>query len=60
MIIKYVHFSEPEKEKLYDTVKALKNNPFIEKTQEEFDEFELNKFAADKEAGKILLYEIIS
>lgn len=59
MKIKYVHFSEPNKEKIYDTVKALKNNPFIKKTQEEFDQFELGRMAVDKERGHILAYEVI-
>ena len=48
MIIKYIHASEPETEKTYDTEKALKNNPFIHKTQEEFDEMELEKFKRDE------------
>lgn len=44
MKVKYVHFSEPEVEKIHDTKKALKNNPFIHMTQKEFDEFTLRKF----------------
>lgn len=59
MRIKYVHFSEPNKEKIYDTVKSLKNNPFIKKTQEEFDQFELEKMRKDKERGHILSYEVL-
>lgn len=48
MIIKYIHASEPETEKTYDTEKSLKNNPFIHKTQKEFDEWELEKFKRDE------------
>lgn len=60
MLIKYVHASEPEREKVFDTKRALKNNPFIEKTQEEFDAFEREHFAKDKERGIIISYEIIN
>ena len=56
MIIKYIHTSEPEREKTYDTEKSLKNNPFIDKTQKEFDEWELEKFKTDK---NILFYEVV-
>ena len=60
MKIKYVHSSEPNVEKMYDTVKALKNNPFITLSQKEFDEFELQKIKRDKEYGTVLRYEILS
>lgn len=56
MLIKYIHVSEPEREKTYDTEKSLKNNPFIDKTQKEFDEWELEKFKTDK---NILFYEVV-
>ena len=56
MIVKYIHFSEPATEKIYDTEKALKNNPFIEMSQKEFDERELNRFETDE---YILRHEII-
>lgn len=59
MKIKYVHFSEPENEKIYDTEVALKRNPSIHKTQEEFDQFELRHMERDKSKGYILSYEII-
>ena len=61
MKIKYIHFSEPETEKIYDTVKVFHNpnNPRVFKTQEEFDAFELEHFAKDKERGTIISYEII-
>ena len=56
MIIKYIHFSEPETEKTYDTEKVLKNNPFITLSQEEFDEMELERFQKDKDVGYILRF----
>lgn len=59
MLIKYIHASEPTKEKVFDTVKALKNNPFIQQTQKEFDEFELKHFEEDKQRGIIIDYQII-
>ena len=56
MIIKYVHSSEPTVFKTYDTVKALKNNPFINMSQHEFDEHELRAMKTDKH---IITFEII-
>jgi hypothetical protein len=47
MIIKYFHTSEPNVEKTYDTVKSLKNNPFIHMSQKSFDEMELRKMEND-------------
>ena len=60
MIIKYIHASEPEREKIHDTTLVLKNNPFISKNQKEFDDFTLQKFAEDKERGIIISYEVIN
>ena len=60
MLIKYIHASEPEREKMHDTVKALKNNPFITKSQKEFDDFTLHKLAEDKNKGIIISYEIVT
>ena len=59
MKIKYIHSSEPDVVKTYDTVRALRNNPFITLSQEEFDEFELNKMETDKKYGILLSYEIL-
>lgn len=61
MKIKYIHCSEPETEKIYDTVKVFNNpnNPRVFKTQEEFDSFELKHFAKDKDQGIIISYEIV-
>jgi hypothetical protein len=62
MNIKYIHISDPDVEKVYDTVKAYNNpnnGPRVFNTQEEFDVFELKHFAADKESGIILSYEVM-
>lgn len=63
MKIKYRHHSEPEKLKIYDTVKAHKKMPASltdkEMTQDEFDEFELAHFEKDKSKGVILHYEVV-
>lgn len=56
MKIAYVHTSNPDIEKVYDTVKSLQNNPFIQKTQEMFDAEELIKFGSDMH---IIKYRII-
>ena len=60
MKVKYVHFSEPEVEKIHDTKRALKNNPFIHMTQKEFDEFTLRKFEQNFNEGYILRFEVIN
>jgi hypothetical protein len=59
MVIKYIHISNPEVEKFYDTERAFQNPPRIYKTQQEFDEFELKHFAEDKERGIVISYEIV-
>lgn len=59
MKIKYIHSSEPSEVKIYDTEKALKNNPFIEQTQSDFDKMELANMERDKRKGLILSYEIM-
>lgn len=59
MLIKYTHWSEPEREKIYDTEKALRNNPFINESQEEFDAWTMERLAKDKDGGLILSYEIL-
>lgn len=48
MILKYVHVSDPNVEKEYDTIKALKNNPFISMAQYEFDQMEMERMDTDK------------
>jgi hypothetical protein len=59
MIVKYRHITEPNTDKTYDTKLALRNNPFIQMTQEEFDAMELQSFELDKMDGIILKYEVI-
>ena len=59
MKIKYVHFSEPNKEKEYDTEVALKKNHFIKMSQDEFDKLELNNMERHKKQGLILSYEVV-
>ena len=58
MKIKYTWFDEPNKEKVYDTEKALKNNPFIKRTQSDFDKMELESMERKKQQGLVLSYEI--
>lgn len=58
MLVRYRHISQPDKIKIHDTEKALKNNRFIEKTQEEFDDFTVSKTEKDFHDGILLAYEI--
>ena len=65
MKIKYVHFSEPDREKIIDSenaysasiglIHALGGNP----TQKEYDEQLLEHFADDQRKGVILSYEVL-
>ena len=61
MRIQYIHASEPETVKIYDTVKAYNNpnNPRVFDTQEAFDNFELGHFSRDRERGTIVAFKII-
>ena len=59
MKIKYRHHLDPKVEKVYDTEKSLKNNPFIHMSQDEFDAHELKRMEEHKAEGNILEYEII-
>ena len=58
MKIKYIHFSEPEKVKEYDTEKAYKNNPFLRMSQDEFNKRELRSFERRKAEGIILKFDV--
>lgn len=63
MFIKYIHASEPETEKIYDTVKVYNNpnnGPRVFNAQKDFDAFELQHFAKDKEKGIVISYEIVN
>lgn len=59
MLIKYIHKNNPKEVRIHDTEKAKRNNPFIRKTQEEFDKFTLGLMEKDKANGYILAYQII-
>ena len=71
MKIKYVHFSEPEKEKVCNSVKLNERDTFFRrafftgpedplKPQEEYDKYLLEKMEKDKEKGVLLSYQVIS
>lgn len=61
MKIKYIHQSDPDKAKIFDTVVAYNKTPhnFKHKTQEEYDILTLCRMKEDKELGIILSYEVI-
>lgn len=70
MKIKYVWFSEPEKEKILDTVEARRKMPCFERdlngnwqpstmSQEEYDEQTLVGMEKDKISGRVLSYEVV-
>lgn len=58
MIVNYVHIADPTTIRTYDTEKALRNNPFIDMSQQDFDEMELHRLLKDKKKGIILSYSI--
>lgn len=62
MIIKYIHMSDPKKEKFFDTEETYNSSRFLyaASTQEEFDRFHLTLFERDKRKGIILEYSVIS
>lgn len=60
MIVEYIHASNPDEIKTYDTEKALRKNPCIKMSQQQFDEFELRNFARDLKKGLVISYRIIS
>ena len=59
MKIDYVHFSSPDIKKEYDTVVALKNNPYVKMSQDDFDKMELEHMEKDRKNGYILSYEVV-
>jgi hypothetical protein len=62
MKIQYIHASDPETVKTYDTVRVYNNpnnGPRVFATQEDFDNFELRHFAEDKERGTIVAFKIL-
>ena len=68
MKIKYVHFSEPEQEKVFDTQKSYRDHVgFVKlflggepKTPEEWESFELSNLKRKLEQGHILSYEVVN
>lgn len=70
MKIKYVWFSEPEKEKILDTLEARRKMPHFERdengnwqpstmSQDEYDERTLAGMERDKISGRVLSYEVV-
>lgn len=62
MKIAYIWHTQPRKRKTYDTVRARMMTHGIfgsRMSQEDFDNAELERIAADKASGRILEYEII-
>ena len=62
MKVRYRHIQEPETVKVYDSVKAYKNNPQIEASgisQEEFDKADKERFERDFEKGIVLAYQVM-
>ena len=65
MKIKYVHWSEPDREKIFDTEQAYRNSAGLRnllndtRTQEECDAWELKHLEEDKQKGYILSYEVM-
>ena len=61
MKVRYVHSSEPEKVKIYDTDKSYDNNLFVtaSKTRKQWVEEELGRFERDKQKGLVLEYEVM-
>lgn len=61
MKVRYVHSSNPEISKVYDTDKSYDNNLFATapKTRKQWAEEELGRFERDKRKGLILEYEVM-
>lgn len=67
MKIKYIHWSDPDTEKIIDTVESLKNcaslirtlGPHHITTQEEWDKKTIALMERDMKKGFVLSYEIL-
>ena len=59
MKIQYIHISDPENAKIYDTELSLKRNPFIQKSQKEWDKHELARMEKNKQEKLILDYKVL-
>ena len=65
MKVKYMHIADPGVEKIHDTVKSLKGCIGLihacgsDRTQEEWDKEELQRFERDFKKGLILYCEVV-
>lgn len=59
MIVNYIHVADPTTIRVYNTELALKNNPFIEMSQQDFDKLTLRSLSKDKKRGVILSYSVV-
>ena len=65
MKVKYMHIADPGVEKIHDTVKSLQGCIGLihacgsDRTQEEWNQEELQRFERDLQKGIILSYEVI-
>lgn len=57
MKIQYKHTSDPDKVKIFDTVKSLRNNPFITQSQEIYDARTLVQMESDM---NVLEFKVIA
>ena len=66
MIVKYIHCSDPKKEKIYDTVSSSIGCMGLLRVmggipeQRDWDEMDITRFEDDKRRGIVLWYEIMS
>lgn len=58
MIITYIHNSELNKVKLFDTEKAYRNNNFPFRTQEEYEAWEFQHMKRDLKKGTLLMMRV--
>ena len=58
MIITYIHNSEPNKVKLFDTEKAYRNNNLPFRTQEEYETWEFQHMKRDLKKGTLLMMRV--
>ena len=61
MKIADIHVSDPSTRKVFDTVRAYRNNYGLLRhlTQTEFDRHELDSFENNKRMGYVLFYEVL-
>ncbi len=57
MKIQYKHTSDPDKVKIFDTVKSLRNNSFITQSQEIYDAHTLVQMESDM---NVLEFKVIA